>query len=223
MNLNFYLGKKISENTELLPLHSMIEPLSSFLKINVDEYYQLEDLETKLEVSKQQYKVEITQWMPTLSLIGNLGSGYSTNNKDYSIPSTPIINYDNQIRNNLYQGIGFSLSLPIFNRGDLIKRFKTYNITKQEQEILVSNKTIELEKKKLEIKNQLEFIQENIRIQKAICSDKETIFQISQTLYLEGKIRLVELEKIQTDLMNALQLANELEIESLKLSLFRFG
>ncbi len=221
MNLNFYLGKKISENTELLPLHSMIEPLSSFLKINVDEYYQLEDLETKLEVSKQQYKVEITQWMPTLSLIGNLGSGYSTNNKDYSIPSTPIINYDNQIRNNLYQGIGFSLSLPIFNRGDLIKRFKTYNITKKEQEILVSNKTIELEKKKLEIKNQLEFIQENIRIQKVICSDKETIFQISQTLYLEGKIRLVELEKIQTDLMNALQLANELEIESLKLSLYK--
>lgn len=223
MNLNFYLGKKIGENTELIPLHSMIEPLPSSLKINVDEYYQLEDLVTKLEVSKQQYKVEITQWMPTLSLIGNLGSGYSTNNKDYSIPSTPIINYDNQIRNNLYQGIGFSLSLPIFNRGDLIKRFKTYNITKQEQEILVSNKTIELEKKKLEIKNQLEFIQENIRIQKAICSDKETIFQISQSLYLEGKIRLVELEKIQTDWMNALQLANELEIESLKLSLFRFG
>jgi outer membrane protein len=222
MNLNFYLGKKISENTELLPLHSMIEPLSSFLKINVDEYYQLEDLETKLEVSKQQYKVEITQWMPTLSLIGNLGSGYSTNNKDYSIPSTPIINYDNQIRNNLYQGIGFSLSLPIFNRGDLIKRVKTYNITKKEQEILVINKSIELEKKKLEVKNQLEFLQENIRIQKAICSDKETIFQISQTLYLEGKIRLVELEKIQTDLMNALQLANELEIESLKLSMFRF-
>ena len=60
---------------------------------------------------------------------------------------------------------------------------------------------IELEKKKLEVKNQLEFLQENIRIQKAICSDKETIFQISQTLYLEGKIRLVELEKIQTDLM----------------------
>ncbi len=222
MNLNFYLGKKIGENTELLPLNTTIEPITSSLKINVDEYYQVEDLKTKLEVSKQQYKVEITQWMPTLSLIGNLGTGYSTNNKDYNKPSTPIINFDNQIRNNLYQGIGFSLSLPLFNRGDLIKRVKTYNLTKDEQEILVKSKIIELQKKKLELKNQFEFLQENIRIQKDICSDKESIYQISQTLYLEGKIRLVELEKIQTDLLNALQLSNELEIEALKLSLFRF-
>lgn len=222
MNLNFYIGKKIEENTELLPLNTSIEPITTSFKINVDEYYQVEDLKTKLEVNKQQYKVDITQWMPTLSLIGNLGTGYSTNNKDYNKPSTPIINFDNQIRNNLYQGIGFSISLPLFNRGDLIKRVKTYNFTKDEQERLVKSKIIELQKKKLELKNQLEFLQENIRIQKDICADKESIYQISQTLYLEGKIRIVELEKIQTDLMNALQLSNELEIEALKLSLFRF-
>ncbi len=218
MNLNFYLGKKLNENTELLPLNAAIEQAATTLKINLDEFYQLEDLKTKFEVTKQQYKVEITQWMPTLSLIGNLGTGYSTNNKDYSSPSSPIINYDNQIRNNLYQGIGFSLSVPLFNRGELIKRVKTYNITKQEQEILVTNKTNEFEKKKLEIKNQLEFLIENIRIQKAICSDKDTIYQISKTLYLEGKIRLVELEKIQTDWVNAVQLANELELEFVKLN-----
>ena len=219
MNLNFYIGKKIGENTELLPLNSSIEQIASTLKINVDEYYQLEDLKTKFEVTKQQYKVEITQWMPTLSLIGNLGTGYSSNNKDYSIPSTPIINYDNQLRNNLYQGIGFSLSLPLFNRGDLIKRVKTYNITKDEQEILVNNKIIELEKKRLELKTHLEFLQENIRIQKAICIDKENIYQISQTLYFEGKIRLVELEKTQSDFMYAIQLSNELEIENVKLTM----
>ncbi len=223
INLNYYLGKKITENTEIIPLHSTIEPITSTLKINVDEYYQLEDLKTKLEVAKQQYKVEITQWMPTLSMIGNLGTGYSTNNKDYSIPSTPIINYDNQIRNNLYQGIGFSLAVPLFNRGDLIKRVKTYNITKGEQETLILNKTLELEKRKLELKNQLEFLQENIRIQKEICIDKESIYQISQTLYLEGKIRLVELEKIQTDLMNAIQLSNELGIENVKLSMINLS
>jgi outer membrane protein len=221
INLNFYLGLKITEKTELKSIDSYIENITNEVKINLDEYYQLEDIKTKFDITKQQYKVDITQWMPTLSLIGNLGTGYSTNNKDYTNPSNPTINFDNQIRNNLYQGIGFSLSLPIFNRGDLVKKIKTFNITKNEQETLVKIKTIELEKKKLEIKNQLEFLQENIRLQKSICFDKELIYQTSKTLYFEGKIRLIELEKLQTDWFNALQYANELEIESLKLSLFR--
>ena len=223
INLNFYLGLKITEKTELKSIDSYIENITNEVKINLDEYYLLEDLKTKFDVTKQQYKVDITQWMPTLSLIGNLGTGYSTNNKDYTNPSNSIINFDNQIRNNLYQGIGFSLSLPIFNRGDLVKKIKTFNITINEQETLVKIKTIELEKKKLEIKNQLEFLQENIRLQKSICFDKELIYQTSKTLYFEGKIRLIELEKLQTDWFNALQYANELEIEALKLSLFRFG
>jgi outer membrane protein len=213
-NLNYLLGLTLLNDTKLEKFNPQLEKI----EVTVDEYYQLVDLQNKLELSQLQYKIDRTQLLPTFYLGGTIGTGYSTNNKDYNLESTPIIPFSSQINQNAYQGIGFSLSLPIFNKGELFKRQKQFKISQTEQLQLIEYKKIELEKKKLEINIQKRNLEENLAIQKAILQDKETFFKMNQLIYLEGKIRLSEVEKVEAEYYSYLKAVQDLELEVMKIS-----
>ena len=213
-NLNYLLGLTLLNDTKLEKFNPQLEKL----KVTFDEYYQLVDLQNKLELSQLQYKIDRTQLLPTFYLGGTIGTGYSTNNKDYNLESTPIIPFSSQIHQNAYQGIGFSLSLPIFNKGELFKRQKQFKISQKEQVQLIEYKKIEVQKKKLEINLQKQNLEETLTIQKAILQDKETIFKMNQLIYLEGKIRLSEVEKVEAEYYSYLKAVQDLELDVMKIS-----
>lgn len=211
VNLNYYLGLPLLQETKLKSF--TLETEKEFLYL--DEFYQLQDIQNKLILTDLQYKIDQTQFYPSLSTFGNLGTGYSTNNKDNT---STIIPYGTQISNNAYQGIGFTLNVPIFNKGEYFRKQQIYTITKEEQQQLLENKHQEIEKKKIEIQLQRSALNELLVIQKAIAIDKETIYKASQLLYFEGKIRLSELEKVETDFNNFIQTLQDIEIELFKLN-----
>ena len=213
-NLNYLLGLTLLNDTKLEKFNPQLEKL----KVTFDEYYQLVDLQNKLELSQLQYKIDRTQLLPTFYLGGTIGTGYSTNNKDYNLELTPIIPFSTQINHNAYQGIGFSLSLPIFNKGELFKRQKQFKISQTEQKQLIEYKKVEVEKKKLEINLQKQNLEETLTIQKAILQDKETIFKMNQLIYLEGKIRLSEVEKVEAEYYSYLKAVQDLELDVMKIS-----
>jgi outer membrane protein len=217
INLNYLIDLPLMNKTVL----EKFNPNLTNIEIKIDEFYQLEELENKLTNIVLQYKIDKAQYLPSVSFFGNVGTGYSTNNKDYSEPTKPIIPYDKQISNNAYQGLGFSLNIPIFNKGEYFKRFKIYEISKTENELLLENKKIEIEKKKLEIELQKRSIEETIALQKEILNSKELIFEMNKSLYFEGKIRLAEVEKIETEYYNFMQSIQDLEIDFFKLNLFK--
>ena len=213
-NLNYLLGLTLLNDTKLEKFNPQLEKL----KVTFDEYYQLVELQNKLELSQLQYKIDRTQLLPTFYLGGTIGTGYSSNNKDYNLASTPIIPFLTQMNHNAYQGIGFSLSLPIFNKGELFKRQKQFKISQKEQVQLIEYKKIEVQKKKLEINLQKQNLEETLAIQKEILQDKETIFKMNQLIYLEGKIRLSDVEKVEAEYYSYLKAVQDLELDVMKIS-----
>jgi len=188
-----------------------------------EEYYELQNIQNNLVLAEIQNGIDKTQYYPSLSAFGNVGTGYSTNNKDYTSPSAPVIQYNQQIANNMYQSIGFSLNIPILNKGEYFRRQKLYIISQAEQQQLIELKKEEIEKKRMEIQLQKSALQESIILQKEILTNKETIYKMSQLLYFEGKIRLNELEEIETDYHTFSQMIQDLDLELIKLNMIRFN
>lgn len=219
INLNYFLGLPLMDNTKLEPY----KPSLVQFELSLDEYFQLEDLKNKLETTVFENKVDQTQFIPILGFFGNIGTGYSTNNKDYGAPNTPIIPFSTQIPNNAYQGIGFTLNIPIFNKFEWYKKQRLYEINISEQNELIKLKELEIDKKKLELQSQKQYLDESLNVQKGILKDKETIFQTTQLIYLEGKIRLNEVEKVEMEYYNYIQTIQDLEIELFKLNAIKIG
>jgi outer membrane protein len=215
INLNFLIGLPLMENTVL----KKFESLSPEYQITFDEYYHLEDLKNKLEIVELEYELDKTQFIPSISLYGNLGTGYSTNNKDYTQSNSPIIPYSMQISQNSYQGFGVNLSVPLFNKGEWFKKQQLYQIAKNEQSALIELKVAEIEKKKVDFLLQERTTQEALKIHNEVSNEMKSIIELNQLLYLEGKIRLSELEKIEEDYQAYIQMILDLEIEVVKMGL----
>lgn len=219
INLNYLLGLPLLNETKLEKYKPSIEKN----EIIVDESYQLEELKNKLALTELQYKIDKTQYLPSLSLGGNIGTGYSTNNKDYTLETTPVIPFSQQFNHNAYQGIGFYLSIPVFNKGELVRRQKLFQISQTEQNELIEYKKLELEKRKLDILVQRQNLEITLEIQKAILKDKETIFKMNQIIYLEGRIRLSEVEKVEADYYSYLNNLQDLELELAKIGFYKIN
>lgn len=215
INLNYFLGLPLEQETKL----EAYKPTLTNYELTLDEYFQLEDMKNKLAILELEYKVDKTQFIPSVSFYGNIGTGYSTNNQD----NGNVIPFSTQIPKNAYQGVGFTLNVPVFNKFDWYKKEKIYEINKLEQAELIKLKELEIDKRKLEVENQKKYLGESFNIHKGILQDKETIFHTSQMIYLEGKIRLSEVETIETEYYNYIQTLQDLEMELIKLNMVKFN
>lgn len=192
MDLNFQMGQ---------PLKSLYRvDLSSIAlmrgKIRLDEEFQLELIELESESLQDEWKTERTKILPVVSLNGLLGTGFSTNNKDYLLSGNPTKSYSRQINENLYEGIGIYLNVPLFNRGEWLKT-KRINAVKREElesrkeliDLQLEKQTLELEQKRLNLKVKLEQSRQ-------INDNLETIYEKSLLLYKEGRLTYPEIETI---------------------------
>jgi len=151
-----------------------------------------------------------------LSLSGFMNTGFSTNNKDYTLENQPVYAYDSQLKNNQYQGVGVNVSIPVFNKGEFFRQQKLNQLSLEEQQRLIAYKKIELERIKLELSQRIANLEQTISLNNAIMSDKKAIYELNFLLYKEGKIRLNDLEKIQSDYYDF-----ELKLKSLELDLYQ--
>ena len=111
--------------------------------------------------------------------------------------------------------------MPLYNKGEYFRKQKIYEITKKEQNDRIEYTKIEIAKKKSEVLTQQKYVEEALRIQKAILLDKKTIVQVTQMIYLEGKIRLSEVEKVEAEYYSYLQIIEDLEIEGIKMKVIK--
>jgi outer membrane protein len=213
INLNYLIGLPLLNETKLEKFTSSFNKM----ELNLDEYYQIEDLKNKMELLTLQYKIDRTQLLPSLSLNGNFGTGY------YTVSNVTKTPFSEQFNHNAYQGIGFYLTVPIFNKGDWFKKQKLYTISVAEQSQLIELKALEIDKRKLEFSSQKKSLEEIIDLQKQILKDKETIYQMNQLIYLEGKTRLSEVEKVQNEYYSHLNTIQDLEIELIKMNMMKLN
>jgi len=180
------------------------------------EDFQLRMLEAKQKTVEHELKSAHTQNLPSLALSGNIGTGFSTNNKDFTLTDTPTKPYQDQLNQNLYEGVGIYLNIPIFNRGIWFKENKLAKVKLNEIEQSKELSTSKLALVKLENEQQLLSKGAEIVTLNEMVKNLETIYSKTNLLYQEEKTSYLELETSFLEWQT-----KKVELEFLKLECYK--
>jgi outer membrane protein len=92
---------------------------------------RLKDIEYQLKASRKQVAAARGALFPSLSIGGQLFTGYYTLLNDTSAHSS----YSNQMKNNFGQAVGISINIPIFNNYATARNIKLARIRKNDTEL----------------------------------------------------------------------------------------
>ncbi|WP_434036070.1 TolC family protein [Formosa sp. 4Alg 33] len=125
----------IAEDMELINLE--MDKMNIYYKaLNVLPEMSASDLD--IAINEKELDIAKGGYMPTLSLIGSVGSGYT---------SISDINFSDQMNVNFNQKIGLNLSIPIFNRNETKSAVKTAKINIERAQIQKQSTEKEIYKK----------------------------------------------------------------------------
>lgn len=136
LDLKLLLQMDISENIKIA--FPDINKIESILNAPVPDAITVANyaIENKASIKKYEYqlmsdalskKIAGAAAMPTLSLIGQVGTNYS--NAIYPPIITEADPYGTQINNNLSEVVGVSLQIPIFNNGQVMLNKQSADLT----------------------------------------------------------------------------------------------
>lgn len=102
-------------------LEKEIEVYAAIYKRSLEFSPQLKSAELTLEATKKSLKISQNSWMPSLTLGGSYGTGWSSNVKALDDNGSPILplrvdDLGSQFQRNVSKGAGLSLSIPLFTR-----------------------------------------------------------------------------------------------------------
>lgn len=192
IQLNFQIGFPLSTNHkfDLSSISSITD------KPQLSEKYNIESLVIESEILANQLKSDRSSIIPTIALNGLVGTGFSTNNKDYLVTGNPTKRYGDQIKQNLYEGIGFYMNIPLFNRGEWLKTKKLNTIKQAELSDKKQLAELSFEKQKLEQEQKiLNVTAKKIQIRQ-MADNLKLVYDRSLALYAEGRISYTEIETV---------------------------
>ena len=216
IDLNYLIGEPLlsKHSVDLNSVNEIID------KPKLTQYFVLAQLEIDQEIADYQLKVDRSTALPNLTLNGLLGTGFSTNNKDYTTAGTPTKPYRDQVNQNLYEGIGLYLSIPIFNRGAWIKSKQLYAIKNIERESAKEQTSVLLEKQKVELQQKKNKIIAEQDQTLQIANNLHTIYDKTVLLYQEGRTTYTELETAFMEWQTKLVALEALKLDNLLLMLY---
>ena len=153
--------------------------------------YRVESSEKNILIAKSAY-------FPSLSFGASVGTGY------YNLSARPNESFNTQFKNNRSTSLGFSLSIPIFNR------FQVRNNVKNAQVALEYSK-LEIDKTKLDLRKRIEQAYYNAvgaesrweAAQKAETASQEA-YRFAEQKYENGRATSYELSQAKSNLARVL-------------------
>lgn len=216
IDLNYLVGLPLTSN--YVYQYQSIKACKE--EIEFSEGFDLENLNLEMNALQEQLGIDRSRILPSLSISGSLGTGYSTNNKDYTSPGNPTLPYDEQINKNLYEGIGVNLSIPIFSKGTYLKAKQLSELNETEFEQRKQLKELEIEKRKLQNKAQQNYLTSEITQLTSVTKNLQTIYEKSLLIYKEGKLTYREVETTFLDWQVKLIELKLKELDSIILCIF---
>ena len=183
----------IDENLELINLESnKIEIYNNALN------YLPEIKASDLNIAATQKELDIAKgaYLPTLSLTGSLGSGYSSVNS---------MTFSDQFDFNFNQRIGLSLSIPIFNRNQTKAAVKTAAINIDKAQIQKQNTEKDIYQKVETAYQNAVSAQEQVMAAKASRDAAEQSYKLAQKRYELADLSTTDLVISQNVYTNAQQ------------------
>lgn len=176
----------------------------------------------QLHLETEQLKIEHQRfkhfYLPQVQLFGAIGTGYSSNNLDFSMTPVTAKPYGLQVRENLFQNVGVSLAMPLFNKTSNLKSLRTAEIQLKIQEERKSELEIQLQQQKNILNRQWVQLSSSIEINHRLANYASIAFNSAKLLYEEQRITRFELNATRNDYFNA-QLNYQRDL--LRQSLFR--
>lgn len=213
-NLSFFLGKDPASVQLSFPDTSVhLMPELNLVGNRTGEQLRLETEQLKTE--QQRFK---HFYLPQIQLFGVVGTGYSSNNLDFSMSPVEPKPYGLQIRENLFQNVGVSLTMPLFDKTSTIKTLRTSEIRLKIQE--EQNKQFEeqLIVQKNALNREWDKLSSSIEINQRLTHYAAIAFSSAKNLYEEQRITRFELNATRNEYYNS-QLNYQRDL--LKQSLFR--
>jgi outer membrane protein len=169
-------------------------------KVSLPVSFEAQKLQIEHQIVEEQLKLDRATILPSLSLYGSLGTGFSTNNKDYSLTNTPTIPFTVQVNNNLYESISLNLNIPLFNKLEYVKSKRLSALTKQEINLKEKGLILEIEKINVQQKEEQLTLNAQIILTESLIQNLSTIYEKMMLIYKEGKISYFELVATMNDL-----------------------
>jgi outer membrane protein len=169
-------------------------------KVSLPVSFEAQKLQIEHQIVEEQLKLDRAAILPSLNLYGSLGTGFSTNNKDYSLTNTPTIPFTVQVNNNLYESISLNLNIPLFNKLEYVKSKRLSAITKQELDLKEKGLIQEIEKINVQQKEEQLTLNAQIILTESLIQNLSTIYEKMVLIYKEGKISYFELVATMNDL-----------------------
>lgn len=154
--------------------------------------------EYRLQSSQKEVLMAKSQLYPSLSFGANFGTGY------YNMGGRENDPFQQQIRNNMSNSLGFNLRIPIFNKFQVRNSIRTAKIA-------VENNRIEMDKVKIELRKRIEQAYQNAvgargkwnATQKSEIAEKEA-FRFAQEKFDSGRANAYELFQAKSNLAKTL-------------------
>jgi outer membrane protein len=183
----------ISENMDLLYLEpNKIEIYNKALEF----LPELKVSDVSILASEKELEIVKGAYLPTLSLTGSLGSGYS---------STYDYTFSDQFSTNFNQVVGLSLSVPIFNRNQTKAATQTAKLNIEKAEIQKQQIKKDIYKKVEKAYQNALSSQEQVIAAEASQIAAEESFKLAQKSYELGSLSTTDLVISQNTFINAQQ------------------
>lgn len=144
---SFDIREPISEDVVTDNISSVIPP-DQVYKLSLGIKPHVKEAEYKLESTKKALKVEEAAYWPTLELRMSYSTGYThVYGAKYETPVLEeMAGFSSQINDNQRQYIGFSLSIPIFNRFQTRNKVRSAHLSIENQSLALDNVKLALYK-----------------------------------------------------------------------------
>ena len=182
-----------------------INDINENLIMSVEQVYDqallikphVKEAEYNIESSKKSLKVAESGYYPTLSM----GMSYSTRSQRiYGIDND---SFRNQMKNNSGEYIGFTLSIPIFNRFQVRNQVRSARLNIQNNELMLDNIKLSLYKEiQQAYQNAVAAQARYTSTEKAFLAAEES-FKYAQEKYNVGKLSVYEYADTQTKLISS--------------------
>lgn len=174
--------------------------LSAVIQTAYDSYPSIKSNEYSVLSAESQVKVSNSRLIPTLSIGGGVGSGYSGLNKE---ANGDVKSFGSQISENFNQNLGVSLSVPIFNRMN-----NRANINRAKVNVEIAKNGLEREKQKVRQDIESAYADATAAFKRYRSTEKGLIslqeaFDYAQKRFDVGMINAVDYNLAKTNLAKA--------------------
>lgn len=202
LQLNVLMG----ENLEQVYVFDADQISVTTSYLNQDELYMMKMNAIDVELLIVEEKLAKSSVLPSLTLNAAVGTRFSTSLKEGFDPMGSTMAYRDQLDLNLFQNVGFQLSIPLFNKGEYLRNARIRRVRRDQ--LLAQSELLELNlerrKKEVEIAYNGK-LKQSQRLESSV-ENLENIYNVAMESYKAGKITFSELQDIflewQAEILN---------------------